>query len=62
MNTFDRFDQANEICFDCRKVFIHGFALDEKGKKMSKSEGNVIDPMDLIKTTGVDVIRYITKE
>lgn len=28
----------------CRKIFTHGFVVDENGHKMSKSIGNVIDP------------------
>ena len=31
-----------------KKIFVHGFALDPKGKKMSKSLGNVVAPVDII--------------
>jgi methionyl-tRNA synthetase len=40
-----------------RRVFAHGF-INVKGEKMSKSVGNVIDPVDLIDTFGVDQLRY----
>jgi methionyl-tRNA synthetase len=40
-----------------RRVFAHGFMLN-KGEKMSKSVGNVIDPFDLVKAYGVDQVRY----
>ncbi len=39
------------------EVFAHGFVLDEKGNKMSKSLGNVIDPLKVIKTLGADILR-----
>jgi methionyl-tRNA synthetase len=39
------------------RVFAHGF-LFNRGEKMSKSVGNVIDPFDLIKAYGVDPLRY----
>ena len=32
-----------------RKIFVHGFALDDKGRKMSKSLGNVVSPSDIVK-------------
>ena len=32
-----------------RKIFVHGFALDDKGRKMSKSLGNVVAPSDIVK-------------
>jgi methionyl-tRNA synthetase len=40
-----------------RQVFGHGFVL-HRGEKMSKSLGNVIDPLDLIRAFGVDQLRY----
>ena len=41
-----------------KKVFTHGMVLDEKGHKMSKSLGNVIDPFEEIKTYGLDEFRF----
>ena len=38
-------------------VLTHGFVLDEKGQKMSKSLGNVVAPQDVMKTTGADILR-----
>ncbi|MFC7399372.1 isoleucine--tRNA ligase [Chelatococcus sp. GCM10030263] len=38
-------------------VLTHGFILDEKGEKMSKSKGNVTAPQDVIKTSGADILR-----
>ncbi|MEG4075033.1 isoleucine--tRNA ligase [Microcoleus sp. Pol14C2] len=40
-----------------KTVLTHGFVLDEKGRKMSKSEGNVVDPAAVIKEYGADVLR-----
>ncbi len=40
-----------------KTVLTHGFVLDEKGRKMSKSEGNVVDPALVIKEYGADVLR-----
>lgn len=40
------------------KVLIHGLVRDENGKKMSKSLGNGIDPMDVIEQYGSDSLRY----
>jgi isoleucyl-tRNA synthetase len=40
-----------------RRVLMHGFALDEKGRKMSKSLGNVVNPEDVVNKNGVDVLR-----
>lgn len=40
-----------------KALLSHGFVLDEKGNKMSKSKGNVIDPKKIISTHGADVLR-----
>ena len=40
-----------------KRVFGHGF-LFNRGEKMSKSVGNVVDPFDLVTTYGVDAVRY----
>jgi valyl-tRNA synthetase len=39
-------------------VYIHALVRDEKGQKMSKSKGNVIDPLDLIDEFGADALRF----
>ena len=46
----------SEIPF--RDVYIHALVRDEKGAKMSKSKGNVIDPIDLIDRYGADALRF----
>ena len=40
-----------------KKVLTHGFVLDGKGNKMSKSKGNVIEPQKIIQKHGADVLR-----
>jgi valyl-tRNA synthetase len=39
-------------------VYIHALVRDEKGQKMSKSKGNVIDPLELIDKFGADALRF----
>ena len=41
-----------------KQVFAHGFLLSRGGEKMSKSLGNVVDPMALAERFGVDALRY----
>ena len=41
-----------------RTVYIHALVRDEQGQKMSKSKGNVIDPLELIETYGADALRF----
>ena len=40
------------------KVYVHALVRDEKGQKMSKSKGNVINPLDLIEKHGADALRF----
>lgn len=40
------------------KVYVHALVRDEKGQKMSKSKGNVIDPLDIINKYGADSLRF----
>ena len=39
-------------------VYVHALVRDEKGKKMSKSLGNVLDPLDLVEEYGADAVRF----
>lgn len=52
---------AGVIAFDkvpYEKVLMHGFALDKDYRKMSKSEGNAVEPREIIEEYGVDPLRY----
>jgi valyl-tRNA synthetase len=46
----------NDVPF--RTVYVHALVRDERGQKMSKSKGNVIDPLDLIERYGADALRF----
>ena len=41
-----------------RHVYIHALVRDERGQKMSKSKGNVVDPLELMSTFGTDAMRF----
>jgi valyl-tRNA synthetase len=41
-----------------RTVYLHAMVRDEKGEKMSKTKGNVIDPLDVIDEFGADAVRF----
>jgi isoleucyl-tRNA synthetase len=41
-----------------RQVLTHGFVTDEKGEKMSKRKGNVLDPVEASEKHGADILRY----
>ena len=47
---------ARDVPF--RTVYVHGLVRDEKGAKMSKSKGNVIDPLVLVDDFGADALRF----
>lgn len=49
------FFALNEIPFE--KVYLHGTVLDKNGKKMSKSKGNGVDPLEVIDKYGADALR-----
>ncbi len=41
-----------------KTVYLHALVRDAKGQKMSKSKGNVVDPLELTKTFGADALRF----
>jgi valyl-tRNA synthetase len=41
-----------------RTVYIHALVRDERGQKMSKSKGNIVDPLDVIERYGCDALRF----
>ena len=41
-----------------KDIYVHALVRDEKGQKMSKSKGNVIDPLDLIQKYSADALRF----
>ncbi len=45
----------NEVPFS--QVYLHGMVLDKEGKKMSKSKGNGVDPLEMIEKFGTDAVR-----
>ena len=53
---FSSLEQMGEVPF--KDVFIHGIVRDSQGRKMSKSLGNGIDPLDIIEKYGTDSLRY----
>ncbi len=50
------FLETDKVCF--KDAWIHQHILDSKGKKMSKSLGNVIDPQDVLKDEGAEALRF----
>ena len=53
---FSGLEQMKDIPFPT--VFIHGLVRDDKGRKMSKSLGNGIDPLEMADTYGADALRF----
>jgi valyl-tRNA synthetase len=49
-------EDTSDIPFDT--VYLHGLVRDEKGEKMSKVRGNVLDPLDTIAKYGTDALRF----
>ena len=54
---FSAIENTGEVPFDT--VFIHGIIRDEQGRKMSKSLGNGIDPIEVIDEYGADALRFM---
>ena len=49
-------ENTGEIPFET--VYLHGLVRDEKGEKMSKMKGNVVNPLDVIEEYGTDALRF----
>ncbi len=54
---FSALEFQHEVPF--KEVFIHGLILDAQGRKMSKSLGNGIDPLEIIDEYGADTLRFM---
>ncbi len=54
---FSALEQTGEVPFDT--VLIHGLVRDSQGRKMSKSLGNGIDPLEVIERYGADALRFM---
>ncbi|MDE5852587.1 MAG: valine--tRNA ligase, partial [Oscillospiraceae bacterium] len=54
---FSALKNTGEVPF--KHVFIHGLVRDEKGRKMSKSLGNGVDPLDVMNKYGADALRFM---
>ncbi|WP_031513134.1 valine--tRNA ligase [Desulfofalx alkaliphila] len=54
---FSGLHNMKEVPF--KEVFIHGLVLDSQGRKMSKSLGNGVDPLEVIETHGADSLRFM---
>ncbi len=53
---FSGLEQTGQVPFDT--VLIHGLVRDEQGRKMSKSLGNGVDPLEIIENYGADALRF----
>ena len=53
---FSGLEHTGQVPFD--KVFIHGLVRDSQGRKMSKSLGNGIDPLEIVSEYGADALRF----
>ena len=54
---FSALEMTDEVPF--KHVYVHGLVRDEQGRKMSKSLGNGIDPLEVIEEMGADALRFM---